>query len=553
MGVVLRDVIEQTTIENILEGFSQVCGISTFLVDPQGRPLSEPHGWARVCREYCRSTPEGLALCVQSDREGSEQAARLRRHVVYRCLNAGILDCTCPIIVGRYHVATLMCGQISDRSPDIEDAVRRARVMGISDIDGYLRALAEVPIMSRARLDTVVSFMRVVTETLSELAYSRYLAAHRSHRYMDRLFSSVSDCILTVDGDGRISMASEGCARLMGCDQETIIGCPIESLVERESDREALRSRLADENHDPCHVELNLACASRGRSIPIQAAISRLRDGDGSGSSAVAVLRDISQEKRLQDLRRDLVNMVTHDMSTPVLSVQRAMELLANGSLGALNADQSEIVRMVLATSQEIYGMVGDFMDIHLDESERFAIDRTRFDCADLVSEAVFAVAPMAEEKNIVVKRSGLDGGCLVEGDRQRLYRVCLNLLGNAIKYSPAGSTVKVGTAWRDTGDHRRVALSVVDEGPGIPKQFQELIFEKFFRLDSGLVSGRRGIGLGLSFCRLVVEAHGGSIWVDSPVTMERGKEPHGCRFTFTIPQGTSDSRAASGVPTRHD
>ena len=537
MGVALRDVIEQSTLENILEGFSRVCGISTFLVDPEGRPLSEPHGWTSVCRDYCRSTPEGLALCVQSDRGGSEQAARLRRHVVYRCLNAGILDCTAPIIVGRYHVATLMCGQILDRTPDIEDAVRRARAIGIADIDGYLRALAEVPIMSRARLDTVVSFMRVVTETLSELAWSRYVASHRSHRYMDRLFSSVSDCILTIDADGHVSMASEACARLMGCRQETIVGSPVESLLETESDREALRNRLADANHDPCHLELNLSCTACGRSIPVQAAISRLRDGDRSDFSAVAVLRDISQEKRLQDLRRDLVNMVTHDMSTPVLSVQKAMELLADGALGPLNADQTEIVRMAMATSQEVYGMVGDFMDIHLDESERFAIDKTRFDFGELIDEAVFAVGPLAEEKSITVKRCTREDNSLVDADRQRLYRACLNLLGNAIKYSPPGSTITVGTAWHNSGLSRRISFSVTDEGPGIPKQFQELIFEKFFRLDTGLVSGRRGIGLGLNFCRLVIEAHGGSIWVESPINTDQGTDPHGCRFTFTIPQ----------------
>lgn len=542
MGVALRDIIEQSTIENILEGFSRVCGTGTFLVDPQGRPLSEPHGWASLCTDYCRSTPEGLALCIQSDKEGGEQAARLGRHVIYRCLNAGILDCTAPIVVGRYHVATLMCGQISDRPPDIQDAVRRARSIGVTDTDGYLAALAKVPIMSRPRLAQVVSFMQTVTQTLSELAWARYLAAHRSQRYVDRVLNSVSDCIFTIDADGHISMANEACATLMRCPQEALIGAPVDSLLETEADREALRECLAEDRQDACRLELNLSCAACGRSIPVQATVSRFYGKKRSDCSAVAVLRDISQEKRLLNLRRDLVNMVVHDMSTPVLSVQKAMQVLADGTLGPLTADQAEIAQMALATSQEIYGMVGDFMDIELDESERFALDKTRFDFGELLQEALFAIGPMAEENRIVVRYNDHDGDFGLEGDRQRLYRACLNLLSNAIKYSPPGGKVEVDTSWRQTTESRQLVFTVTDEGPGIPKQFQELIFEKFFRLDTPLVSARKGIGLGLSFCRLAVEAHGGSIWVDSPVHTETGAEPHGCRFTFTLPQKTVET-----------
>lgn len=542
MGLALRDVIEQSTLENILEGFSRVCGIATFLVDPEGRPLSEPHGWTSICRDYCRSTPAGLSLCVQSDKEGGAQAARLQHHVVYRCLNAGILDCVAPIIVGRYHVATLMCGQVSDRAVDIEDAVRRARIIGITDIDGYLAARADVPIMSRARLDTVVGFMRVVTQTLSELAWARYLSAHNSRRHLDKLFSSVSDCILTIEADGHISMANESCAKLIGRPREAIVGSPVESLLETDLDREALQKRISEDNCYPCHLELNLSCSAHNQSIPVQAAVSRFRDENRSDSSIVAVLRDISQEKRLQDLRRDLVNMVTHDMFTPVISVQKAMELLAGSNLGPLNSDQAEIVRMALATSREIQGMVGDFMSIHLDEYERFTIDKVRFDFNELVNEAVFGMMLMAEDKNITMKRNAWEGDCVVHGDRQRLYRVCLNLLTNAIKYSPPESTVQVDASRILTNNSQRIVFSVTDEGPGIPKQFQELVFEKFFRLDTNLKSGRRGIGLGLSFCRLVVEAHGGSVWVESPISATGVNGPYGCRFTFAIPQPTDDS-----------
>jgi len=540
--IVLRDVIEQSTLESILEGFSRVCGVATFLVDPEGRPLSKPHGWTSLCRDFCRSTPEGVALCMQSDKEGGKQAAQSRHHVVYRCLNAGILDCVAPIIVGQYHVATLMCGQVSDRIPDAEDAARRARIIGVTDVAGYLSALADVPIMSRARLDTIVGFMRVVTQTLSELAWTRYVDTHRSRRHLDRLFNSVSDCILTIDSDGYISMANESCIRLIGQPKETIVGSLVESLLETESDREALRNRLADGDCNASHLELNLSSHACGRTIPVQAAISRLRSGNPSDSNTVAVLRDISQDKRLQDLQRDLVNMVTHDMSTPVLSVEKAMELLANGTLGPLKSDQNELIRMTLATCRELHGMIGDFMSIHLDESERFTIDKARFDFDELVDEAIFGAELMAEERKITVARSNREENSFVHGDRQRLYRVCLNLLGNAIKYSPVGSTVRVNTARHDTGLSKHVAFAVTDEGPGIPKQFQELIFEKFFRLDTRLVSERKGIGLGLSFCRLVVEAHGGSIWVDSPVMAEGAEEARGCRFTFTIPLGITDA-----------
>lgn len=181
--------------------------------------------------------------------------------------------------------------------------------------------------------------------------------------------------------------------------------------------------------------------------------------------------------------------------------------------------------------------MVEDFMDIHMDESERFVIEPTCFDFADLVQESLFAVAPMAEERDARVQLADPVVDMRVVGDRQRLYRVCLNLLNNALKHSARGGTVTVCVKWAETDQSRRLLFSVADEGPGVPQQFQELIFEKFFRLDSGNVAGLRGVGLGLAFCRLVVEAHGGSIWVESPLFVDEARQSRGCRFAFAVPQ----------------
>jgi ligand-binding sensor protein len=124
---ILLELIEKERLDEVLRGFTAITGISSFIVDPAGRPLSDEHNWSGLCSDYCRSTEEGKRRCYQSDRYGGEMSAKLKRRFIYPCLNAGLIDCTSPIIVGKVHIATFMCGQVLHGSIDEATAEKHAR------------------------------------------------------------------------------------------------------------------------------------------------------------------------------------------------------------------------------------------------------------------------------------------------------------------------------------------------------------------------------------------------------------------------------------------
>ena len=98
----LLELIEKERLDEVLHGFTEITGVSSFIVDPEGKPISDEYNWTRLCSDYCRSTEEGRRRCYESDRYGGEMSAKLKKRFIYPCLNAGLIDCTSPIIVGNY-------------------------------------------------------------------------------------------------------------------------------------------------------------------------------------------------------------------------------------------------------------------------------------------------------------------------------------------------------------------------------------------------------------------------------------------------------------------
>ena len=549
----LLDLIEKEKLNELLHAFTKVTGIASFIVDPDGQPISDQHSWTILCSDYCRSTEEGRRRCYESDRYGGEISAKIKKRFIYPCLNAGLIDCTSPIIVGKYHIATFMCGQVLYKPIDENLAIQHARDIGISDIEGYLKALKKIPIIHRKRLDNIVNFMEVVTRTISELAFSKYVSSKQSRRYLDNLINRVSDCIISIDGNGRISMVNEAFSRIIGCGKEKIIGQHFSKYLSDNASMETYEKNLELANRKGHgRASLNIVNAVN-QEIPVQVVITDISDEDKQ-ISYVAVLRDITEEIRIAQLKEDLIGMMTHDLGNPILSVQRAMQLLASGLLGPLRQGQKEIVGLTIGTCRQLYGMVMDFLDIYRHENGRFVLHKHMLDMRDQVQESIKQVKLLGDEKGVSIRYDSPSIPMCLMGDQVRLLRICLNVLGNAIKYSPEQDEITVHTmlvtkddevmrkaTHRGKGSHshtpepgrRYVLTEISDHGPGIEEEFQEAIFNKFFSLKDRNSGKRGGVGLGLAFCKLAVEAHKGFIWVESPIYID---EICGFRLYFALP-----------------
>lgn len=265
----------------------------------------------------------------------------------------------------------------------------------------------------------------------------------------------------------------------------------------------------------------------------------------------VAVLRDVTQEKRVEKMKEDLIGMLTHDMGNPILSIQRVLELLLDGHLGALNDKGADLVSLALDSNNKLFGMVSNFLDIFLDECAVLNLNRTSGDMDGTLVESIRQVGFSADDKQLRIEFQPGKAGTPILADWGRIQRTCVNLLENAIRFSPFGGKIRVTAREKqatDIGRHQLVTID--DQGTGIEKEKQRLVFEKFYTTATRNGTERRGVGLGLTFSKLVVEAHGGSICVESPYKSIGGQEVTGCRFRFRIPLAAGDDgrRAGEGI-----
>jgi signal transduction histidine kinase len=217
--------------------------------------------------------------------------------------------------------------------------------------------------------------------------------------------------------------------------------------------------------------------------------------------------------------------MIVHDMRTPLTSVIAGLQTLE--SAGPLNATQSECLAMALQGGKTLLGMVNDLLDISKMEDGSLKLECADLEVGRLAAEAVQQVAALADERRITLALEIAPGLPPLYADEDKLVRTLVNLLGNAIKFAPQGGTVTLAVCRSNT--EKALLFSVSDTGEGIPTEAYGRIFEKFGQVDERKAGHRGSTGLGLTFCKMAVEAHGGRIWVDS----ELG---HGSTFSFVIP-----------------
>ena len=546
----LLDLVEKEKLDEILEKLTIATGVSFIITEIDGKPLTRPHNFTSLCSKYCRSTPEGVKRCQQSDEYGGVRSAEKKEFVMYECFNSGLLDCASPIIVNGHHIASVLMGQVLDKKIDRDVAIKRAHRIGIVDIEGYLRELDKVPLLGADKLRDIAGLMEVITRTISELAIQKDIILKRSRRYMERLINSVSDCIIAIDEKSSITMINDGGAEMFGYKKDDLIGLSFKSLFEDFSPIEVFQKHVGDKMEGQCRIDLN-ARGANNRKFPVQLAVSNITN-DGGGEGFVAVLRDVSEEKKMEIMKEDLVGMLTHDMGNPILSIQSVLRLLVDEELGELNDIQLETLRLALGTSNQLHGIVSDFLDIYRSENGRFLLRKQLVNVELILIKSIEMVELFSREKSVDIVRLFEGDSFIVDGDYTRLLRTFSNFLTNSIAYSQKAQTVLVSVkkatldkhllppeVYKKLSANRNYChVKVIDRGPGVPLEMQERIFDKFFSIKSGNgpIQGRSGTGLGLAYCKLVVEAHDGVIWVKSPVNQYSEERRHGSSFNVILP-----------------
>jgi len=237
------------------------------------------------------------------------------------------------------------------------------------------------------------------------------------------------------------------------------------------------------------------------------------------------VLNDLLErlEGAFQKLQR-FTSDVSHELRTPLTSMRSVGEVGLQHSHG--DAEYKDIIGSMLEEVARLTSMIDTLLTIAHADSGSINLNRTAFPIMELVEESVGVVGVLAEEKKQTISVSG-DGALSVYADRGFLRMAVINLLDNAVKYSPAGSAIRI--LLEPTGEERFVKIAIADEGPGISIADAGRVFDRFYRVDEGRTREEGGAGLGLSIAKWAVEAHGGDLLLDS----EPGK---GSSFTIRLP-----------------
>lgn len=233
--------------------------------------------------------------------------------------------------------------------------------------------------------------------------------------------------------------------------------------------------------------------------------------------------------KRAETLRDHLTAMLVHDLRTPLTSLILPLETLSETA--TMDPNEPELRREMLVMAKQsayrLLGMVNDLLDVSKMESGQMMLDLADISPTSLLEDALRQVAALAENKNIELISDTPTAPPLIRGDASLLGRVLVNLLGNALKFTPTGGRVTTSIRSLPEGS---IMIAVQDTGEGIPKEAFSRIFEKFGQVEGRQAGRRMSTGLGLTFCKMAVEAHGGEIKVESEI----GK---GSTFSFTLPK----------------
>jgi PAS domain S-box-containing protein len=321
--------------------------------------------------------------------------------------------------------------------------------------------------------------------------------------------------LLIVDSNGYIEMTNIQADHMFGYRYEDLLGEHISKIFDGEFLGPAALRKYMGKLSD---VE---GKRKDGANLPLQVTLTEFTL-HGAKKILVASL-DVSERQAVEQLKKQLIATVSHDLRTPLTMIQNTLAVLSADAVGKLDTRGKELVGSAETEAQRLIEMINSLLDIEKMQSGKLQMEMQPVLLDSIISRSVTVVSHAAEKQH--VELDAAPSGCEVMADGAKLVQVMVNLLANAIKFSPKNSKVTI----RCEEDEGWLQIKVSDEGRGIPSQQKDMVFESFYQVEDGDRTEKGGTGLGLAICKTIVEAHGGLIGVQS-------EEGIGSTFWFKIP-----------------
>jgi len=401
----------------------------------------------------------------------------------------------------------------------LENVARAKALVDPKTLSGAIKSLIALPVRTKGRLLAMIwvgysearQFDASEIDLLSTLAGQAAVLVENAHlfeaaeggrRRLTAILTSTTDAVLVTGRDDRILLVNPASERAFGVAADMIVGQKVGEAQLPPALKRAFGSPLS-----PGEALTEEIALSDGRTL--YASVSTILSADGERIGRVAVMRDITRFKELDELKSEFVATVSHDLRAPLTFMRGYTTMLP--MVGDLSKKQQEYVEKILQGIGQMGGLIDDLLDLGRVEAG-VGLERKPCHLGAILVEAVDSMQARATAKGLTLRLEPADGMAVVSGDATLLRQVVANLVDNAIKYTPSGGIVKVGLSIRDT----EAVIRVVDTGIGISPDDQVRLFEKFYRIKRRDTVDIPGTGLGLAIVKSIVGRHDGRVWVES-------------------------------------
>ena len=533
----IEDLVDINRLRSLFEEFSNATGFTTGFVSFPDQKLLITTGWRPICTKFHRDCPASAEFCKESNIHLTRCLKELKELSIMPCGN-GLVDGATPVIIRGKHVASLATGQVLLEKPDRERFIRQARMYGY-DEKAYLDALDHVPIVSEEKLRCALAYLSnlavlIAEQGLANLRLRESTEALRREKERVRetrdvlanILDTVPQAIFWKNNEGVYQACNESFANFQNMHATQIVGRTDFDLpatprkdaeAYRADDIATIRSGLPKRN-----IVEEVQTAD-GRRIWVETTKIPFKDAEGRPRGVLGVFDDITERKAAQELlenakrladsansaKSEFLSHMSHEIRAPLNGVIGYCSLLGATSL---SAEQLDYVKSISVSGDNLLRIINTLLDFSKIEAGKIEFESLDIDPRLLVSEVCQIFMPAAKSK-------GLQFGCtfendlpqVVRGDPVRLKQILTNLVGNAVKFTPAGS-IKVSA----TAQGRDLVLTVRDTGIGIAPDALGKIFEPFMQAEASHTRTFGGTGLGLVICKRLANLMGGDVHVQS-------------------------------------
>ena len=382
-----------------------------------------------------------------------------------------------------------------------------------------LRSIHQVLMLSRTRQENLALQQRVEEE----------------RQKTEAILQGMADLLVAVDREGRVIALNRRAVELLGVSREEAQGRLLSDLVRADIPMEQLPSHVALKSGEPC-LDVAFVLHSVKGDIPMLSSGTLFYGNNGDLAGSVAIARDISALKSLEQEKEDFVSMLSHDLKSPITAIVGSIDLVREGRIGPVNADQKEYLESAIESCDEMVEMIDNLLDVHKLEAGKLTLSFRAEEPQALITKGVARFRTLARKAELTLTTSLAPDLPIVMVDRAKFFRLLGNLVANALKLTKEGGWITVSA---ETVDFERIQgrippmlyppeslpsagrylmMTVRDSGVGIPEKARDIIFDRFVQARHRRRTRTGGSGLGLAFCRKMMDAHHGFIWVESEI-----------------------------------